>query len=242
MASGVPSPSSQRDALESRPEPESLAVAENDTCSPVRATVLDAAIARVGPCRSSTTVSHCAFEWFAWLAWPVWLALFGLSGTEASDAIAQTVTGPSWSCDASTLQLNVVFLPALAGDAARGRVPESALAGVRSRCTHTKFAGNGPAAVSSKPIETGIDPCLANAAPPAATTDAVGLVRSIVVYERLPCIVPIEQEFGPIREVEAVVRERVLALDADPVLAALDERRHAAPVGPARSTRRRGRG
>ena len=46
---GVPSPNSQRDVLESRPAPESLAVGEKDTCSPTRTTVFDAFTASVGP-------------------------------------------------------------------------------------------------------------------------------------------------------------------------------------------------
>jgi len=55
-------------------------------------------------------VSHCEAERFAWFACPAWLAELGLSGTEASAPIAQIVTGPSGSPDASTLQPNVAFL------------------------------------------------------------------------------------------------------------------------------------
>ena len=65
----------------------------------------------VGTLRSSVTVSHFSSEWFAVIEFPDWSAEPGLSGTEASAEITQIVTGPSGSCEASTLQLNVVLLP-----------------------------------------------------------------------------------------------------------------------------------
>ena len=63
--------------------------------------------------------------------------------------------------------------------------------------THTKFAGNGPAVASWKAIETGTDASFVNSAPPAATTDVVGFVRSIVVAVRLPWFTPSWQELEP---------------------------------------------
>jgi hypothetical protein len=38
---------------------------------------------------------------------------------------------------------------------------------------------------------------LVKSAPPAAVVDVVGLERSIVVWDRLPSMVPVEHEFGP---------------------------------------------
>jgi hypothetical protein len=63
--------------------------------------------------------------------------------------------------------------------------------------TQTKVAGWGPAVESEKPIETGIEPSFVNSAPPAATIEAVGFVRSIVVWVRLPSWAPAVQEFAP---------------------------------------------
>ena len=120
-----------------------------------------------------------------------------MSGTAASAAIAQTVTGPSGSWDASTPQPKVVLFPPPPGTLHSGRYANPPWHGSAPAFTHTKFAGCGPATSSWKPIDNGIVCCLVKSAPPATATDVLGLDRSIVVYERLPSFVPFEHEFGP---------------------------------------------
>ena len=141
-------------------------------------------------------MSHCRSERFAWLGLPVWLAELGLFGTAASAAVTHTVTGPSGSCEASTPQLNVVFLLPLAGTLHSARYACWSQ-GSDPAVTHMKFAGLGVDTSSWKPIDIGIVCCLVKSAPPASATEMVGLDRSIVVCARLPRFVPFVHEFGP---------------------------------------------
>ena len=120
-----------------------------------------------------------------------------MSGTEASAAFAQIVTGPSESDEASIAQAKVVFFPPVAGWLHCAEYPYMPSQGPVPAVTQTKFAGNGPATSSWKASERGMLASLVNSAPPAAVADVVGLERSIVVWDRLPSIVPTEHEFGP---------------------------------------------
>ncbi len=146
-----------------------------------------------GAARSSSTVSQAGAERFADVELARWSSEVGLSGIDASAPMTHTATWPSGVAPAWTTQSKVVALP---------RVPGCEHAGCSTylwpwaeshsgppsepACTHRKFAGNGPARLSVKPIRSARAGSLTAAAPPASCAVTVGAVRSIVVDARRP--------------------------------------------------------